>query len=166
MAFVKLDTGILNSSLWWERSIREVFITALLMAEPVELLEPAEQLTVRTMEPTGYMIPPGWYGLVSAAGVGIIGRALVETEPGLAALEALGSADTQSRSKDFEGRRLVRINHGYLVLNFIKYREKDHTTAERSRRYRQKKQAEAAKTKEARPARAGRRPAVRQLRQY
>lgn len=157
MAYVKLDTGILDSSLWFERPIREVFITALLMAEPYELMQPAEQIAVRTLKPTGFIVPAGWYGLVRAAGIGIIGRALVEHEEGLAALESLGAADPQSRSKAFGGRRLVRVDHGYLVLNFIAYREKDHTTAERSRRYRQKKQLEAGGRAQAKAAPRGRR---------
>ena len=144
MAFVKLDVGILDSSLWWERAVREVFITALLMAEPYESLEPMEQLDVRNMKPTGFIVPPGWYGLVQAAGVGIISRALLDKEEGMKALEILGSVDTESRSKDFGGRRLVRVDGGYIVLNFIKYREKDHTNAERQRRFREKKKAEAA----------------------
>ena len=36
MAFVKLDTGILKSTLWMEMAQRNVFLTALLMAEPRE----------------------------------------------------------------------------------------------------------------------------------
>ena len=46
MSFVKLDTGILNSTLWMDRAAREVFITALLMAEPMEIPKPMEQLEV------------------------------------------------------------------------------------------------------------------------
>ncbi|HEY2351961.1 MAG TPA: hypothetical protein VGH83_05590 [Candidatus Acidoferrum sp.] len=145
MAFVKLDTCILDSSLWIERSVRDVFITALLMAEPFELVEPANQIEVRTLDNTEFVVPPGWYGFVPAAGSGIVRRALVELEEGYKALEKLGSADEESRNKDFEGRRLVRINHGYLILNFIKYREKDHTAAERMRRYRLKKSGGRAK---------------------
>lgn len=139
MAFVKLDVGILDSSLWWERVQREVFITALLMAQPYELEQPAPQLDVRTMVPTGFIAPPGWYGLIEAAGVGIVSRAGVGKEEGMVALEVLGGIDSESRSKDFEGRRLIRVDGGFLVLNFIKYREKDHTNALRQRKFRQKK---------------------------
>jgi hypothetical protein len=115
------------------------------MAEPFELVEPANQIEVRTLDNTEFVVPPGWYGFVPAAGSGIVRRALVELEEGYKALEKLGSADEESRNKDFEGRRLVRINHGYLILNFIKYREKDHTAAERMRRYRLKKSGGRAK---------------------
>ena len=55
------------------------------------------------------------------------------------ALKRLGSPEPESRSQEFDGRRLVRVNGGYIALNFTKYREKDHTATERSQRYRDKK---------------------------
>lgn len=136
MPFVKLDTGILNSTLWVDRDVTQIFITALLMAEPFEVRSPLEQLEVRSLTFTGFSVPPGWYGLVPAAGVGIIRRALMDQESGYIALEKLGSPETESRSNDFEGRRLVRVDGGYVVLNYMKYRDKDHTAAERQRRMR------------------------------
>ncbi len=139
MPFVKLDTGILNSTLWVDRDVTQIFITALLMAEPFEIRVPMEQLEVRCLESTGFIVPPGWYGLVPAAGVGIIRRALMEQEPGYRALEKLGSAETESRSINFEGRRLVRVEGGYIVLNYMKYRDKDHTAAERQKRMRERR---------------------------
>ena len=139
MAFVKLDCGMLDSTIWLDRAARELFITALLMAEPHELIEPAKQIKVRTLEETGFVIPPGWYGLIRAAGIGIIHRAGMENENGLSALERLGEPEMESRTPDFEGRRLVRIAGGFIALNFAKYREKDHTSAERSKRYREKR---------------------------
>jgi len=139
MAFVKLDTGILNSTLWVERECREVFLTALLMALPREFTEPQAQIEVRSLLLTGFVAPPGWYGFIEAAGVGIVRRAMVDQAVGMEALEKLGSEDPESRSKEYGGRRLIRVNGGYLVLNFIKYRDKDHTAAERARRYRDKK---------------------------
>lgn len=145
MAFVKLDTGILDSTLWIERECREVFITALLLAEPFELEQPMEQFEIRSLEKTGFVVPPGWYGLVRAAGVGILRRAMVEQEPGLIALERLGSADLESRSSDFEGRRLVRVDGGFIVLNFMKYRDRDHTAATRSKRYRERQKTDASR---------------------
>jgi hypothetical protein len=144
MAFLKLDTSIMDSSVWIERDVRDVFVTALLMAEPYELREPQAQIEVRSLNATGFVVPPGWYGFIQAAGVGICMRALVEAEAGLTALEKLGSPDYASRSQIYEGRRLVRIDHGYVVLNFIHYREKDHTNAERQRRWREKKKKSRA----------------------
>ena len=139
MAFVKLDTKILDSTLWIERDCREMFITALLLAHPYELVEPTPQIEVRTLALTGFMVPVGWYGFVPAAGVGIARRAMVDQEIGMIALERLGSPDPESRSPEFDGRRLVRVDGGYIVLNFIKYREKDTTAAERSKRWRDRK---------------------------
>ena len=136
MPFVKLDCGILNSTLWFEREAREVFITALLMAEPFETQDPIPQIAIGSLEFTGWSVPPGWYGFVPAASVGIIHRAKVEEAAGFEALKRLGDPEDGSRSKDFEGRRLVRVDGGFIVLNFMKYRDRDYTAAERSRRYR------------------------------
>lgn len=138
MAFVKLDTGILNSTLWVERECRDVFITALLMAEPFEAETPMEQFEVHSLKTTGFVVPPGWYGLVRAAGVGICRMAMISPQEGLQALERLGAPDPESRSKDFDGRRLVRVDGGFIVLNFMKYRDRDYTSATRSKRYRER----------------------------
>lgn len=135
--------------MWLDREARELFLTALLMAEPYELLNETPQLKVNALEPTGFVVPPGWYGLVRAAGPGIIRRAGIDSAMGLLALERLGDPDVGSRTSLYEGRRLVRIDGGYLALNFAKYREKDHTAAERSKRYRENlKEREAARAKE------------------
>lgn len=138
MPFVKLDTGILDSTLWFEREARELFITALLMAQPREITESIPQLKVTEIEATGFVVPPGWYGWVSAAGIGIIRKAGMDRDTGLKALTELGNPDTESRSADYGGRRLVRVDGGFVVLNYIKYRERDATTADRSRRWRQR----------------------------
>ena len=141
MPFVKLDCGMLDSTIWFDREAREVFITALLMAVPGELLTPEPQLAVRSFEEVGWDVPPGWYGLVAAAGPGIVQRAGLEQEAGMAALERLGLPEPESRSQAFEGRRLVRIDGGYCVLNFMEYRDRDYTAAARSKRYRERKKS-------------------------
>lgn len=143
MPYVKLDTRILESTLWVTRDPREVFITALLMAIPYEFQEPMPQIRVRALEETGFIVPPGWYGFVDAAGVGIVRRAMVESEAGLDALEQLGEPDLESRTKDFEGRRMVRVNGGFVILNFMAYRDRDNTGAERMKRYRNRKKGVA-----------------------
>lgn len=139
MAYVKLDTRILNSTLWLDRDTRDVFITALLMAEPMEFTEPQEQIEVRSLQLTGLIIPPGWYGFVPAAGVGIAHRAMVDREVGLTALEHLSSPDPESRSLELDGRRLLRVSGGYIIVNYMAYRDKDHTAAERQQRLRDRK---------------------------
>lgn len=139
MAFVKLDCGILNSTLWVEREQRDVFITALLMAAPFEVREPMEQYEVDAIKKTGFVVPTGWYGFVEAAGPGIVRRALADPKEGMEALRRLGDPDEESRSSEFDGRRLVRVDGGYIVLNYMKYRDKDATAAVRSARYRERK---------------------------
>src|ERR1700676_2820964 len=139
MPFVKLDCGILNSTLWIDRVAREIFITALLMAEPRELTEPSPQIAIGKIEYTGWSVPIGWYGFVPAASVGIIARAQVEQAVGMAALERLASPEPQSRSKAFDGRLLVRVDGGFIVLNFMEYRDRDYTAAIRAARYRDRK---------------------------
>lgn len=140
MPFVKLDCGVLDSSLWVDRVCREIFITSLLMAVPHELLEPEPELATRSLDRTGFSVPPGWYGLVNAAGPGIINRALIEDyEAGMSGLLKLASPDPESRSQAFEGRRMVRINGGFIILNYDKYRERDYTASDRMRRYRARK---------------------------
>lgn len=137
MAFVKLDCGMLDSSLWVDLEARILFITALLMAEPFEVVNPMPQFEVDSLKPTGFIVPPGWYGIVHSAGPGIVRRSMLDADAGMKALIRLGDPDPTSRTPLFEGRRLVRIDSGYLALNFTKYREKDHTAAERQRRYRE-----------------------------
>lgn len=138
MAFVKLDTGMLDSTLWIDREAREVFITALLMAEPRELKEPVWALKPDSLESNGFEIPAGWYGFVRAAGPGIVRRAMVDPAVGMIALQRLSDPDLGSRSADFEGRRLMRVDGGYVVLNYMKYRERDYTAGERMKRYRER----------------------------
>jgi hypothetical protein len=145
MPFVKLDTGLLDSSLWIDREAREVFITSLLMCDPWALTTPQPQFHVRELVHTGFSVPAGFYGLVHAAGVGIVRRAGVEFEAGLSALERLGAPDADSRSADYGGRRLVRIDGGYVVLNYFNYRDRDYTGAERAKRYRDNKKLVASR---------------------
>lgn len=141
MPFVKLDTGILNSTLWIERDQRELFITALLMAEPREFQEPIKQIKIGELEFTDFEAPPGWYGFVPAASFGIINRAGVSREAGMEALRRLGEPECESRSKDFGGRRMIRMDGGFVILNYMKYREKDHTAAIRQQRLRDRRKA-------------------------
>lgn len=141
MAFVKLDCGILNSTLWCDRPAREVFLTALLLAVPDEIKEPTPTIKIRSLEDADFVVPPGWYGFVPAASTGILRHAQVGTEEGMAALERLASPEYESRSQEHEGRRMVRVNGGFVLLNFDRFRQKDHTASERSARYRQRKES-------------------------
>src|SRR6266700_2221003 len=114
MAFVKLDCGILNSTLWIEKDARDIFITALLMAEPKEFTERVVQLFPNSCDDMDYSVPPGWYGYVPASAPGISHRAMVDFETkGKQALERLARPEPESRSSEFEGRRMIRINGGF-----------------------------------------------------
>jgi hypothetical protein len=139
MPFVKLDCNILDSTLWFDRDGRDVFVTALLMAEPVELTNPAPEVSIDDTSYTGWAAPPGWYGFVPAAGTAIVRRAGIDQEEGYAALRRLAAPDPESRTPDYDGRRMIRTDGGFLILNYNKYRERDYTAAERSARYREKK---------------------------
>jgi hypothetical protein len=141
MAFVKLDTGILDSTLWITRDPREVFITALLMAMPRELEEDTPTYKVHSLEKSDFVVPAGWYGFIEASGPGIVRRAGLPPDAGLEALAALSQPDPESRSSDWEGRRLVRVDGGFVVLNFMRYRDKDNTVAARMARYRDRLKA-------------------------
>jgi hypothetical protein len=137
---------MLNSTLWFERIAREVFITALLMAEPYELEEATAQIEVRSLKKLDWTVPPGRYGFVPAAGSGILHRAMLsddDMEAGYSALELLGSPEALSRTSEYGGRRLVRVDGGYIVLNFDKYRQRDYTAGIRQKRYRERKKRNA-----------------------
>ncbi len=139
MPFIKLDCALLDSTLWVDRPARELFLTALLMGEPYELQEEVMEIETRTLENTDFVVPPGKYGFVRAAGIGIGRRAMLDDKDEvLSALERLASPEADSRSSEFDGRRMVRINGGFIILNWEKYRRKDHTAAERQRRFREK----------------------------
>lgn len=138
MSFVKLDTGLLESSLWSHRDQRDLFLVALLKATPREIIEDAPQLRVRNLEPTGFVVPPGWYGFLPTSGGGLIRAALIPEQDGMLALEKLGEPDLDSKSQAYDGRRLVRVDGGYIVLNYMRFRDKDHTAAKRQQRLRER----------------------------
>ena len=138
MAFVKIDCGILDSTLWIDRDAREVFLTTLLMAEPREFTDAVHQISMDNTSPTGWFAPPGWYGFVNSSAVGIVRRAGTRVEDGIDAMRRLGAPDLLSRTADFDGRRLIRINGGFVVLNYMKFRDRDYSGAERMQRYRER----------------------------
>lgn len=141
---------MLDSTIWFDKDARDIFITALLMAQPHEIREPAPQLEVNSLKETGFIVPVGWYGFVPASGPGIVTRAGMDMERGMAAIVRCGGPEDHTRTSDHDGRRMVRIDGGYIILNYDRYRQKDYTTAERSARYRARKQAEG-KSKPTKP---------------
>ncbi len=141
MAFVKLDCGMLDSTLWVDREARELFVTALLMAEPIELKAPTETIKIHSLEPDSFVVEAGWYGFVPAASTGIIRRCGIDQAAGMEALGRLSAPDKESRTPDHEGRRMVRIDGGFIILNYDKYRQKDHSAAIRMRNHRERKKS-------------------------
>ena len=139
MPFVKLDKGLLTSTLWSLRPELEVFVTALLLAEPREFTESTPTICIGSLKDGDWDVPPGWYGFVAASGPSLVDLAHVDQSRGIEALRRLGMPEPESRSQAFGGRRLVRIDGGFLVLNFMKYRDYDHSAADRMRRLRMRK---------------------------
>jgi len=126
------------------------------MAVPHFTDHDSEEIATGSNELTGYVVPAGAYGLVKAAGPGIIKReGFTDQAEGMAALERLAGPDHTSKSPEFDGRRMVRVKGGFLILNFFEYRDRDHSNAERQKRYRQRKalqEHEAAKKPAKKPA--------------
>lgn len=143
-SYTKIDKGIIDSSIYIKsrRDQRSLFLTMLFMDKPRELRSPTTSLDVRTGEPTSFVVPAGWYGFVRASSVAIIERDGCDMETGIRALEALAAPDPDSRSKDHAGRRIARIDGGFVILNWLAYRDRDYTAASRMRRFRGRKKAE------------------------
>jgi hypothetical protein len=145
VSFVKLDAGLLDSTLWAARPQMEIFLVALLKAKPRRFDEPVREIAPDSTEPTGFTAPPGWYGFVESSGPGLVRAALLERafgpgfDEGMRALASLAQPEAESRSPAFAGRRLIRVDGGFVVLNFMDYRDRDHGAAERQRQYRERK---------------------------
>lgn len=97
--YTKLFGSLLTSSVWGEDNItRIVWITLLAMKNQ--------------------------HGVVEATPLGIAAMARVELAACEISLKKLSAPDPHSRSKEFEGRRVVEIEEGFLVVNHEKYRDK------------------------------------------
>lgn len=96
--FVKLYGSILDSSIWGEaRGTRLVWITMLAMADE--------------------------NGVVIASHGGLAHRANVTRKELDVAIEVLSAPDPDSKSPEFEGRRVDKVDGGWRVLNHRKYRD-------------------------------------------
>ena len=113
MPFVKLDCGIIHSSLWAEDSDTKIcWITLLLLADAT--------------------------GFVRAAASAIAREAGISAEVARRSLDLFQGPDDESRTPDNQGKRIERVDGGYRVLNYEKYRERDYTAAIRQKRFREK----------------------------
>lgn len=150
MGFLKLEDSILHSTIWDMRPDREVFLVACLLSKPKKVKEEMAQLHVDRDEPTGWVVPPGEYGFAPVSGSGLVRATNLgdgQFQSGIEALKRLGEPEESSKSQEYDGRRVVRVNGGYIVLNLMKYRSLDWTSSVRSAMYRERKKKAKKKTK-------------------
>lgn len=96
--YVKIFSSILDSSVWHESPTTvKVWLTLLCMADRE--------------------------GHVRAVERAVAQRAVVTPEEAREALRVLESPDLESQTQEYGGRRIERIEGGWLVLNYVKYRE-------------------------------------------
>ena len=96
--FTKLFSSITDSTIWQESDhTRLVWITMLAMCDQ--------------------------NGYVAASVPGLASRARVPLESCVQALEAFQAPDKWSRTPDFDGKRIIAADGGWLLLNYGKYRE-------------------------------------------
>ncbi len=108
MTYTKLDAGITDSTIWQAPdATRLVWITMLAMADQ--------------------------HGYVGASMPGLAGRARVALDACVEAIKTLESPDEWSRTKEHEGRRIVRAEGGWVLLNHAKYRAKQSADDRRER---------------------------------
>ena len=75
-------------------------------------------------------------GFVAASLSGLANAARETIETTKKAVEILEAIDSESRSSEYEGRRIAKVEGGWIVLNHYKYREKERV--ERRREYMRK----------------------------
>ena len=96
--FTKLFSSIIASTIWCESpETKVVWITMLAMADQ--------------------------NGVVNASAPGLAAMAQVGFESVIKALQCFEAPDEYSRSTEFEGRRIQKVDGGWLILNYQKYRE-------------------------------------------
>lgn len=88
-------------------------------------------------------------GIVEGSVPGLANLCRLQPAEMRAALEKLASPDPDSRSPEFEGRRIEKIEGGWRLLNYEKYRQKavagEGSRAPYYRAYRARKRAEQFK---------------------
>jgi hypothetical protein len=136
MPFVKLDQKTLTSTIWRDPVAFRIFVAAMLAAEPWQFEEAVDTLGVRTMEVLPKALPPGWYGFARVSGPWLVSESGAGEDEAWLALERLCSPEAESRSREQDGRRLVRVDGGFVVVNYMKYRDFDHGAADRMRKLR------------------------------
>lgn len=99
MPFVKLDCGITDSTIFCEpNDVFKAWITLLVKAGPDGIAR------------------------ITAPALGLLCR--VDTARAQQILTQFEAPDTDSRTQDAQGARILRVDGGYLILNYEKYRAK------------------------------------------
>jgi hypothetical protein len=116
MGFTKLDAGIVDSSIWSaDYPTRIVWITFLAKANH--------------------------QGFVGASRSGMVRSCNVTAEEFAEAEKTLGSPDEDSRSLEHGGKRIQKVEGGWIILNYKKYRNYSYSSspeAIRQRKHREK----------------------------
>jgi hypothetical protein len=119
--YTKLFNSILASTIWRaDDKVRIVWITLLAMADK--------------------------NGIAEGSVPGLADFARVSVEDARRALSVLAAPDEDSRSKEFEGRRIEEVEGGWRLLNHSKYRSK--MGADERREYLKQKQREYRKRRQ------------------
>lgn len=118
--FTKLFSSIVHSTVWREPNhVRLVWVTLLALADQD--------------------------GHVEASVPGLADAARVSIDDCAKAIETLSSPDPYSRTPDYDGRRIMAVSGGWVLLNYPKYRakaskeERKEKAAERQRLHRDRK---------------------------
>lgn len=113
--YTKLFSSLVTSTVWREPSdLRVVWITLLALADK--------------------------NGVVEGSIPGLADMARVEVETCRAVLKRLQEPDEDSRTQEFDGRRIEPVDGGFRILNYAKYRAK--MSADERRDYQREKQRE------------------------
>jgi hypothetical protein len=115
MGFTKLDEGILMSSI---------------MAENPEVFKVWIALLAATKED----------GIARVSTIGIASHCFMSIESVKNAIKVLESEDSESRSTNDEGRRIRRVDGGFEIINYLKYRELTYRDREAQRKYEYRKE--------------------------
>lgn len=108
MTYTKLDSAIIDSSIWQAPdATRLVWITMLAMADKD--------------------------GYIGASIPGVANRARVTLDDCVKALEYFMAPDQWSRLTDHEGRRIALADGGWILLNHAKYRAAQNVDERRER---------------------------------
>jgi hypothetical protein len=125
--YTKLFSTIVTSTIWQEDSdTRVIWITLLALTDAK--------------------------GFVDATIPGIAGITKIPLATVEAAMTKFTLPDVYSRSQDHEGRRIMKVDGGWVLLNYAKYREKMRSRADYFKDYRKRAKAVfATKTQQSQP---------------